>query len=33
MNLIKDDILTFFNYKNKNIPDDLKLVKNTSITI
>ncbi len=33
MNNVKNDILLFFNQNNKNIPDDLNLVKETSVTI
>jgi hypothetical protein len=33
MSLVKDDVVKFFNSDNKKIPEDLRLVKSTSITI
>ena len=33
MDLVKDDILLFFNKQNSNIPEELNIVKETSITI
>jgi hypothetical protein len=33
MDLVKDDVLEFFSNENSNIPEELDLVKETSLTI
>jgi hypothetical protein len=33
MDLVKNDVFEFFNNSNENIPEELKIVKETSLTI